>query len=88
MVTPANVHDLTPSAELLYGDEEVVYADADYQRIAKRPEMECKTTEFRVAMRFGKGRVLLHTPEGILGGLVETSKAHIRSKGEHPFRVI
>jgi IS5 family transposase len=38
-VTPANVHDLTPVAELLHGDEKVVYGDAGYQGIAKRPEM-------------------------------------------------
>ena len=64
VVTPANVHDLTPAAELLHGDEEVV------------------------AMRPGKRRVLPDTPEGRLDDLVETAKAHIRSKGEHPFGVI
>ena len=30
VVTAANVHDLTPVAELLHGDEEVVYGDAGY----------------------------------------------------------
>ena len=64
VVTPANVHDLTPAAELLHGDEEVV------------------------AMRPGKRRVLPDTPEGRLDDLVETAKAHIRSKGEYPFDVI
>ena len=64
VVTPANVHDLTPAAELLHGDEE------------------------RVAMRPGKRRVLPDTSEGRLDDLVETAKAHIRSKGEHPFGVI
>jgi IS5 family transposase len=85
MTTAANVHDLTPAAELLHGAEEVVYADAGYQGIAKRPEMAGKTTEFRVAMRHGKRRVLPDTPEGRLADLVETAKAHIRAKGEHPF---
>jgi IS5 family transposase len=33
VVTPANVHDLTPAAQLLHGDEEVVYGDAGYQGI-------------------------------------------------------
>jgi hypothetical protein len=28
------------------------------------------------------------TPEGRLDDLIETAKAHIRAKGEHPFRVI
>ena len=31
VTTAANVHDLTPAAALLHGDEEVVYADAGYQ---------------------------------------------------------
>ncbi len=38
----ANVHDLTPAAELLHGEEEVVYADPGYQGIEKRAEMEGK----------------------------------------------
>jgi IS5 family transposase len=65
-----------------------VYGDAGYQGIAKRPEMAGKTTEFRVAMRPGKRRDLQDTPEGRLKDLIETAKAHIRSKVEHPFRVI
>jgi transposase, IS5 family len=88
VTTAANVHDLTPAAELLHGEEQVVYADAGYQGIAKRPEMAGKSTEFRVAMRPGKRRALPDTPDGKLQDLVETAKAHIRAKGEHPFRVI
>ena len=88
VTTAANVHDLTPAAELLHGDEEVIYGDAGYQGIAKRPEMEGTAADFRVAMRPGKRRVLPDTPEGRLQDLIETAKAHIRSKGEHPFRVI
>jgi IS5 family transposase len=86
--TAANVHDLTPAAELLHGEEEVVYADAGYQGIEKRPEMEGKPTTFRVAMRPGKRRALPNTADGRLDDLIETAKAHIRAKGEHPFRVI
>ena len=88
VTTAANVHDLTPAAELLHGEEDVVYADAGYQGIAKRPEMKGKKAEFRVAMRPGTRRALPDTPEGRLHNLVETAKAHIRAKGEHPFRVI
>jgi len=88
VVTAANVHDLTPAADLLHGDEQVVYADAGYQGIAKRPEMAGKTTEFRVAMRPGKRRALPDATDGKLQDLIETAKAHIRSKVEHPFRVI
>jgi transposase, IS5 family len=88
VTTSANVHDLRPAAELLHGEEQVVYADAGYQGIGKRPEMAGKSTEFRVAMRPGKRKALPDTPEGRLQNLVETAKAHIRAKGEQPFRVI
>jgi len=59
-----------------------------YQGIAKRPEMAGKTTAFRVAMRPGKRHGLPDTPERRLQDLIETAKAHIRCKVEHPFRVI
>jgi len=39
-------------------------------------------------MRPGKRRSLPDTPDGKLQDLIETAKAHIRSKVEHPFRVI
>ena len=65
--TAANVHDLTPAAELLHGDEEVVYADAGYQGIEKRPEMEGMSTTFRVAMRPGKKARLARYSRGATG---------------------
>jgi len=86
--TAANVHDLTPAAELLHGEETVVDADAGDQGIANRPEMEGKKIQFRVAMRPGQRRVLPDTAEGRLLNLIEMAKAHMRAKGEHPFRVI
>ncbi len=88
VVTAANVYDFTPAAVLLYGYEEVVYGDAGYQGIVKRPEMAGKTTEFTMAMRPGKRRGLSDIPEGRLQDLFETAKAHIHSMVEHPFRVI
>jgi hypothetical protein len=72
----------------LHGDEEVVYGDAGYQDIAKKPEMAGNTAEFRVAMRPGKRRVLPKATDGRLQDLIKAAKAHIRSKVEHPFRVI
>ena len=86
--TSANVHDITRAAQLLHGDEEVVYGDAGYQGIEMRAEMAGKSTTFRVAMRPGKRRVLPDTPDGRLIDLVETAKARIRAKVAHPFRVI
>jgi IS5 family transposase len=73
--TAANVHDLTPAADLLHGEETVVYTDAGYQGIEKREEMQGRWIGFRVAMRPRKRRVLPDTPEGRLDDLVETAKA-------------
>lgn len=74
--TAANGHDLTPAADLLHGEKEVVFADAGYQGIEKREEMDGKTTEFCVAMRPGRRRAPPYTDEGRLLDLVESAKAH------------
>ena len=86
--TAANVHGPSQTADLLRGDEQVVYVDAACQGIEKRPEMERMAIAILVAMCSGMRRALPDTPEGRLDDLVETAKAHIRSMGEHPFRVI
>ena len=59
VVTAANLHDLNPAAELRHGDEEVVYGDAGYQGVAKRPEMAGTAAEFRMAMRPGNAAACL-----------------------------
>lgn len=86
--TWANVHDITRVAQLLHGEEEVVYGNAGYQGIEKSPEISDKRITFRVAMRTGKRRSLPNTQDGRLKDLVETAKAHIRAKVEHLFRVV
>jgi IS5 family transposase len=86
--TTANVHDITRTAHLLHGQEEVIYCDAGYQGIEKRPEISDKRITFRVAIGPGKCRVLPDTPDGSLLDLVETAKAHIRAKVGHLFRLI
>ena len=88
VVTFANLHDLMPAADLLHGDEEVVYGGAGYQGIAKRLVTKGAKAEFRVAMRPGERRALPDTSEGKLQDLIETAKTHTGSKVEHPFRVI
>jgi IS5 family transposase len=71
-------------AELLYGDEKVVYDDAGYQGITKRPEMAGYAKTFRVAMPPGKRRPLPDTPEGRLEDLVEAAKPTSAQKwGSH-----
>ena len=87
--TGANVHDVTMAAELLHGEEKVVYGDAGYQGLDKREEMAGRDVECRIAMRAGQRRRLgRQDPEGQLLHWVEKAKAHIRAKVEHPFRVM
>ena len=70
-----NVQDITPAAELLHGEETVVYADAGYPGIEQRPEMQGRGIGFRVAMRPGKRRALPNTPGGRVDDLIETALA-------------
>ena len=87
--TGANIHDVTMAAELLHGEEKVVYGDAGYQGLQKREEMAGQDVEYRIAMRPGQRRRLrLQDSEEQLLHWVEKAKAHIRAKVEHPFRVI
>jgi IS5 family transposase len=88
VVTAANVQDLTPAFELPHGAEEVMYGDASYEGIAKRPEMAGKATELRVTMQPCKSRAVQNIPDGRLQDLIQTAKAQIRSKVEHRFSVI
>ena len=86
-VTTTSVHYLAPAADLLQVDEQVVYGEAGYQGIVKRPELDGTKAEFRVAVHLSKRRTLTDTPEWKLHALFE-SKAHVSSKVEYPFRVL
>lgn len=50
--------------------------------------MQGRGIGFRFAMRPGKCRELPDMPSVRLNDLVETAKAHIRAKVEHPIRVM
>ena len=67
----AKVHNPSPAANLLCGDQEVVYANPDYQRIMRRPEMKGKKAVPRVSMRLDKSRVLPNTPKDRFLNLVK-----------------
>jgi IS5 family transposase len=62
--------------------------DAGYQGNEKRQELEGKPIELWVAIQPAVLRLLRETSEGGLLDLIETTKAHIPAKVEHPFRVI
>lgn len=89
--TAANVHDVTQAHKLLHGQEEHVFADSGYRGAPRRQDvMECEhTADWNVAMMAGKRRALdKGTLEGRLLDELETVKARIRAKVEHPFRVV
>lgn len=86
--TAANVNDVTQANALLHGEEIEGYGDAGYQGVGKRPDASGKV-QWHIAMRPGKRRTLDKTDKlGHLRDQLETIKARIRAKVEHPFRVI
>ena len=87
--TAANVADVTQVDKLLHGEEYMVAADAGYTGVEKRPEHEGRQVIWQVAARrstykkLNKHSVIYKTKRKI-----EKTKAQLRSKVEHPFRVI
>ncbi|MBL8357220.1 MAG: IS5 family transposase [Delftia acidovorans] len=87
--TAANVNDVTQASALVHGEETDVFADAGYQGVAKREEVQGIKANWHVAMRPGKRRALdKDSPMGAVLDQLEHIKARIRAKVEHPFRVI
>ena len=86
--TAANVNDVTQAQALLHGDEKEGFGDAGYQGAEKRPEAEGRV-RWNIAMRPGKRRTLdLSREIDRLHDQLETIKARIRAKVEHPFHII
>lgn len=87
--TAANVNDVTQASKLVHGEETDVFADAGYQGVAKREEVQGIEAHWPVALRPGKRRALDKScPIGAILDKLEQVKASIRAKVEHPFRVI
>jgi IS5 family transposase len=87
--TAANVNDVTQASALVHGEETDVFGDAGYQGVAKREETQDIKANWHVAMRPGKRKALdKSTPMGAIMDKLEKTKASIRAKVEHPFRVI
>jgi IS5 family transposase len=86
-VTAANMADIDQTVHLVRDDDHVVYADAGYQGIDKRVEVtgdaHLSTVEFKVAARKQKIKAMPVFDQGI-----ESRKASIRSKVEHPFLIV
>jgi len=86
--TAANVNDVVEANSLLHGQETDAFGDAGYQGVAKRPNAR-EDVQWHVGMRPGKRRALDKTRKlDALVDQIESLKASIRAKVEHPFRVI
>jgi IS5 family transposase len=87
----ANEHDITKAQALLHGEEAVVFADSVYRGITKCEEIQAQHpgVDWQVAMMPGKRRALKmsKTVDALIDKL-DKSKASIRAKVEHSFRVI
>lgn len=86
--TSGNIADVVEANSLLHGQETDAFGDAGYQGVGKRPGA-CEDVRWHVAMRPGLRRVLdKDKPLDALIDQLEYTKARIRAKVEHPFRVL
>jgi len=88
--TAANVSDVAQAHAVMHGAEKSVHADAGYQGMEKRPEIEAMNSEvqWHIAAKRGKIRAM---GEGLLKQLhqgLEKLKAQARAYVEHPFHII
>jgi IS5 family transposase len=86
--TGGHVHDVIEANSLVRASDQTVYGDAGYQGADKRADARPEV-EWNVAMRPGKRRQLDPTkPLEALIDLYEKTKAGIRARVEHPFRIL
>lgn len=86
--TAANVADVTQAEKLLHGKEKTGHGDSGYTGADKREALKDKKIEWHIAERRSRIKAL---PEGELrqvSELYEHLISKVRSKVEHPFRVV
>ncbi len=86
--TPGNVNDVVPANSLLHGEEDTVFADSGYRGAHKRADAKPGVT-WHIAVRpSDRSRLKVGARLGAILDKIETLKASVRAKVEHPFRVI
>lgn len=85
--TGANVHDVTQTGALLHGEEFTVFGDSGYTGADKREENTSRAVDWYIAAKPSTVRKL-HPALQAQAKYIETLKASMRAKVEHPFRVI
>lgn len=87
--TAANEADVTQTEHLLHGEEKDVFLDAGYVGAEKREELKDLDINWPIAMKRGKLKAVSEdTLVGQLLRQLESLKASIRSKVEHPFHIV
>lgn len=89
---PANEHDLHRAAQLIQDDDEVLYGDAGYTGIEKRPEIQADEHKRGIDYRINRrpGSVYRHAKNDgqYWERVIERQKSAVRSKVEFAFRFI
>jgi IS5 family transposase len=86
--TPGNEADVSHAHSLLHGQERHALGDSGYQGVDKRAEAAKSQVTWHIAMRKGLRKKLdLGTELGMLKEKYEQTKASMRAKVEHPFRI-
>ena len=84
--TPANESDVAQVADLLHGKEEVVHADAGYTGAEKR--VRRKRIQWYIAAKRSVVKKIKRARLKRATEKLETLKAKLRARVEHPFRVV
>lgn len=85
--TAANAGDVTEIDKLLHGKEQAVYGDSGYRGAEKRVRAK-RGRRFYIAEQRSKVKAITDAKLRKLAEQIEHMKASIRSKVEHPFRVV
>ena len=87
--TSGNEADISHAHRLLHGQESHALGDSGYQGVDKRAQAANSQVSWHIAMRKGLRKKLdVSTQLGLLKEKYEQTKASMRAKVEHPFRVI
>jgi transposase, IS5 family len=86
--TAANVADVTQTAQLLHGEEKTVHADAGYTGADKREECVGLAVTWHIAEKRGRVKALVEGAYKEVTQRLETLRAKMRARVEHPFRVL
>ena len=90
--TPANMHDVSETANLIREDDEVVYGDFGYLGAANQPAAKDDEKKSRIEFRVNKRPSSLKMADDFKGinwdKKMEYAKSTVRCKVEHPFLIV